>query len=293
MPAAEPPSLSAPTLSDRAFARFCRFITTELGIKTSDAKRPMLQSRLQRRFRELGLPSFDAYCDHIFSSAGAAEELVHFIDAVTTNKTDFFREPQHFRHLAQEELPALDPGGAGETPPQPWRFKLWCAGCSTGEESYTLAMVLAEFALQRPGFDFSIFASDVSSRVLTHAGRAIYEAAQIEPVPPALRSRHLLRSKDHEHPQVRVGPELRSRVSFHRINFMAGRYDAPERVEVIFFRNVMIYFDRPTQEAVINKLCRHLAPGGYLYVGHSESLAGLDIPVEPLGAAIYQKRKSE
>ncbi len=273
-------------LSPRSFRRFCDYITAELGIKMSAAKLPMLQSRLQRRLRELGVPTLEAYQEFLFNSPDGEAEQVHFIDAVTTNKTDFFREPQHFDYLTRTVLPALDRDSA---PGRPWAFKLWCAGCSSGEEPYTLAIALAEFGARRPGFDFSMLATDISSRVLEHAGRGIYESERVEPVAGVLRAKYFLRSKDPARGEVRVVPELRRKIAFHRLNFMHADYGVKDVFDVIFFRNVMIYFDKPTQQAVIRKLCRNLAPGGHLFVGHSESLAGLDIPVTCVTTAVYRK----
>lgn len=277
------PDLLAETdLSPQRFKRFTEFITQELGIKMSEQKIPMLRSRLQRRLRALNLPSVEAYQDYLFDSGAAESELADFIDAVTTNKTDFLREPQHFEHLAREVLPAFVAAG----PRRP--FKLWCAGCSTGEEPYTLAMYLSEFAEQQAGFDFSIFATDISTQVLRTAQKAIYAAERIEPVPPAWRHKYLLRSRDQERPRVRIVPELRRRVRFARLNFMDADYGVREEFDAIFFRNVMIYFARPTQEMVVGRLCRQLRAGGHLYIGHSESLIGLAVPVRMIGSAIYK-----
>ncbi len=273
-------------LSAESFARFADFITRELGIKMNDSKVSMLQSRLMRRLRHLGLSSLDEYQDYLFDSPNAEEERVHFIDAVTTNKTDFFREPQHFDYLTRTAIPNLTQRyGAGGA----WRFKLWCAGCSTGEEPYTQAMVLGEYARQNAGFDFVLLATDISTRVLEHAHRGIYEEERIEPVATPLRQRYLLRSTDPANRVVRIVPELRRRIHFHRLNFMDANYNVKDQFDVIFFRNVMIYFDKPTQESVINKLCRNLKPGGYLFAGHSESLAGLNIPVTPVASAVFRK----
>jgi chemotaxis protein methyltransferase CheR len=286
-----PPTLEAPGLSAENLARFCKCITGELGIKMSPAKLPMLQSRLQRRLKVLGLSSLDEYQSYLFDSAQGEEERVHFINAITTNKTDFFREPQHFDYLGRTVLPALDPAKDGNIRERSWRLKLWCAGCSSGEEPYTLAMVLSEFGGQRGRFDFSLLATDISTRVLDHARLGIYDEDRIKPVPQVLRTKYLLRSKDRERMQIRIRPELRGKISFRRLNFMAADYGVKELFEVIFFRNVMIYFDKPTQEAVINKLCRNLVPGGYLFVGHSESLAGLNLPVRSVALAVYWKPK--
>jgi len=277
---------SALELSPESFARFAKFITGHLGIKMSDAKIPMLQSRLMRRLRELQLNSLDEYRRYLFEGPDTENEHVHFIDAVTTNKTDFFREPQHFDYLVNTILPGVL---ASERNRAAVRFRLWCAGCSSGEEPYTQAMVLSDFAAKHPGFDYGILATDISTRVLTHARAGIYDVSRIEPVPEAFRQSYLLRSKDKTKHVVRIVPHLREKISFHRLNFMDNEYRVKDMFDAIFFRNVMIYFDKPTQEAVIRKLCRHLKTGGYLFVGHSESLAGLDVPVTPLGSAVFRK----
>jgi chemotaxis protein methyltransferase CheR len=270
-------------LSRRSFAQLAEYITGQLGIKMPPSKVTLLQSRLLRRVRELGMDSVEAYVEHFFAGDNE-EERQHLINAITTNKTDFFREPEHFTFLRNVALPAFErSSGRGD------RFKVWSAGCSTGEEPYTLAMVLADYADQRPGFDFAILATDVSTRVLDHARNAVYETTQVAPVPPALRSRYLLRNRDPRTPLARVAPELRKKVSFHQLNFMDPDYRVRDTFDAIFCRNVMIYFAPRTQEAVINRLCRNLAPGGYYFGGHSESLASLRVPLTPLKASIYRR----
>ncbi|MGP8235557.1 MAG: CheR family methyltransferase, partial [Limisphaerales bacterium] len=258
--------LSPLDLSAKSFARFCQFITQELGIKMSDAKMPMLQSRLQRRLRQLQIGTLEEYQEYLFDSPHGEEERVQFINAVTTNKTDFFREPQHFDYLVRTALPKLDPHPNPGAPAAPWRCKVWCAGCSSGEEPYTLAMVLSQYAEQRPGFDFAVLATDISTKVLHHAAMGIYDEERIEPVPMPLRAKWLLRARDATRRLIRIAPELRRKIAFHRLNFMDAEYGVRDSFEVIFFRNVMIYFSKETQEAVIGKLCRHLLPGGYLFV---------------------------
>lgn len=279
------PSLS---LSKDGLAQLLHYVTDTLGIKMSEAKLPMLQGRLQRRLRELRLTSLEAYRDLLFGEQPDPAELQHFIDAVTTNKTDFFREPQHFPFLLGTALPELAPRGlAGGT--VPWRCKLWSAPCSSGEEPYTLAMLLAEHAVRTPGFDYAILGTDVSSRMLQHARRAVYDAERIDPVPQELRSKYLLRSRDRRRPQVRIVPELRRRVVFHQLNFMDRDYRVKDTFDVVFCRNVLIYFDKATQAEVVRRLSRHLRPDGYLFVGHSESLAGLDVPFVARGSAVYRR----
>ncbi len=274
------------TLDRRRFDRLSALITRELGIRMPPTKITMLQSRLQRRLRELQMDSLDAYEAYLFDEGGVSGELVHFFDIVTTNKTDFFREPQHFDYLTVKALPTM---ARGSRLGQHWNFKLWCAGCSSGQEVYTLGMVLSEYAAVHPGFTFSMLATDISTRILQDAKRAIYTEEIIAPVPMELRRKYLLRSSDKGRQLVRVVPELRSKVKFGRLNFMDAKYGIREEFDVIFFRNVMIYFDKPTQEAVINRMCTHLRPGGHLFISHSESLTGLNVPLELVGNSVFRK----
>jgi chemotaxis protein methyltransferase CheR len=278
-------------ISPQSFGQLAQFITRELGIKMPESKVSLIQSRLLRRVRELGLESIDEYCDFLFSPAEAGAERIHFINAITTNKTDFFREPQHFQYLAETVLPQLEQSKRAAVDK---RIAVWSAACSSGEEPYTLAMVLSEYAAGRPGFDFRILATDVSTKVLEAAKDGIYSAQQIAPVPSELRRKYLLRGKGQRGssqpgPMLRITPALRRRVSFHQLNFIDADYHVREMFEIIFCRNVLIYFDRPTQEAVINKLCRNLIPGGYLFVSHSESLSGLNVPLISLRSSCFRK----
>jgi chemotaxis protein methyltransferase CheR len=271
-------------LSSKTFARFAQFITGELGIKMPQSKLTMVQSRLLRRVRELRLNSVEQYSEYFFASN--AQEREHFINAITTNKTDFFREAEHFDFLTRIALPSLS-GTAGYRHGS--RLKVWSAGCSSGEEPYTLAMVLSEYELQHPGFDFAILGTDVSTRVLDLAREGIYQESQTAPVPPELRRKYLRQGRDKSQCMVRVVPELRRKVTFHRLNFMCEDYGIRDMFDLVFFRNVLIYFDKPTQEAVINKISRNLVAGGYFFAGHSESLAGLDTELSCVQTAVFRK----
>ena len=269
------------TRTPEQFADFQSVITGTLGIKMPPTKKVMLQSRLHRRLRELGLETFGEYHSRFFGDpAHQAEELEHLLNLATTNKTDFFREPEHFDVLVREVLsPWLrEPSGAA--------FNVWCAGCSTGEEAYTLAMVLAEqqgnFA-----FDYSIRATDVSTRVLGTAREAVYSADHAAPIPPPLRMKYLLRSRDRAAGLVRIAPELRARVRFGHLNFLSADYGMTEMFDAVFFRNVMIYFDRETQQQVVARICRQLRVGGRLFIAHSETLQGQDLPLRMVGPATY------
>jgi chemotaxis protein methyltransferase CheR len=270
------------TLSDRDFARLSSFIHHEAGIRLGHEKKTMLEGRLKRRLRDLSIGSYRQYCDYLFAEQGLREEKVRFIDVVTTNKTDFFREAKHFDYLTQRALPELAPR-LGDP------LLVWSAGCSSGEEPYTLAMVLSEYAESHPGFRFRILATDISTIVLEKARLGIYKSDDVEPVPPALRRKYLLRSRERHTDQVRIAPELRRLVEFRRLNFMDADYGVAEKADAIFCRNVIIYFDRPTQQKILGNLVRHLKPSGYLFVGHSETLHDMNLPVEPLGPALYRR----
>ncbi len=271
-------------MSDRTFDRFSKFIHTELGIKMPDTKKTMLQARLQKRLWKLEMSSFDDYCDYLFSHEGMEHELQHMINVVTTNKTEFFREPKHYEYLAEQALPKLiEQRGSKDL------FTVWCAGCSTGEEPYSLAMVLNEFAERYSDFQYLILATDISSRVLEQAKLGIYDEERVESVPMTLRKKYLLRSKSNDKELVRVVPELRARIRFRRLNFMDRNFGLRERMDIVFCRNVIIYFDRPTQEGVLNRICSYLKPGGYLFTGHSETLNGMKLPLSPVSHTVYRQ----
>lgn len=273
-------------LSPEHFRRLSDLIYAECGIKMSPVKKTMLESRLGKRLRANGMTSFDEYCRYIFSPEGRDHELIHMIDVVTTNKTDFFREARHFDYLLDIAVPQLmQTSGAGIRR----TLMVWSAACSSGEEPYTLAMVLEEFAARTPGFSYLVLATDVSTRMVEIARRAIYPHGRIDPVPMELRRKYMLRSKDQARQEVRICPKLRERVRFRRLNFLDDDFGFREKMDIIFCRNVLIYFDRPTQEKVVGHLCRHLTRGGYLFTGHSETLNGLDLPLTAVTTTVARR----
>ena len=269
------------SLSSSEFLRLKDFIYGHCGIKITDAKKTMLEARLRRRMKNLGHESFAEYCAYLFSPEGMKEETTRMIDQVTTNKTDFFREPAHFDYLAQKALPDL--ASTKRT------IMLWSAGCSTGEEPYTLAMVLSEFSVGHWGTSFLILATDISTRVIEKARLAIYNEEAISPVPAEFKKKYLLRSKDPTRRRYRVIPELRERVRFRQLNLMDGDFGFREQVDIIFCRNVIIYFDKPTQERLLTRFCRYLSPHGYLFMGHSETLFGMDLPLAQVAPTVYRR----
>ncbi len=271
-------------MPDAIFEKLSAFIYREFGIKMPPVKKVMLQSRLQRRLRELQMNSYEQYCDFVFSKEGEAMELVHMIDVVTTNKTDFFREPAHFDFMQQVVLPEF----VHKNKKNPL-LKIWSAGCSSGEEVYTLAIVLSEFARNQQELDFSILGTDISSAILRKAFDAVYTESRVANIPMELKKRYFLRSRDREKPSVRVVPELRKKTHYARLNFMDENYDIRENFDVIFCRNVLIYFDRVTQQNVINRLCRSLKTGGYFFLGHSESITSMNVPLVQLKPTVFMK----
>ncbi len=273
-------------LSEKVFLKLGTFIERQYGIKMPPVKRIMLESRLQKRLRVLKMNSFEEYSRFVFNSDHGQEELVTMVDLATTNKTDFFREPHHFDFLIKNALPALSEFyGSGQRRP----LRLWSAGCSTGEEPYTLAMALSEHAENAPGFRFSILASDLSTNALEAGRNAIYSQERVDPIPYPLKRKYLLRSRDRTSNLVRMTPGIRSKVRFEQINFMDEKYSTTDRMDIIFCRNVIIYFDRPSQSSILCRLVENLIPGGYLFVGHSETLNGLGVPVESVGSTIYRR----
>ena len=272
------------SISNKDYARLCDLIYAEAGIHLGPDKKIMLEARIKRRLKALELNSYRHYCDYLFDQKGMQEELVSLIDVVTTNKTDFFRESAHFDFLAQKALPEWCSENYASRP-----FLIWSAGCSTGEEPYTMAIVLSEFAGTRPGFRFRILASDISTQVLEKAQVGVYSEETVAPIPKHLQHRYFLRSRDRENPRVRVVPELRQSIHFRRLNFMDSHYGMEEKADAIFCRNVLIYFDRPTQEKILRKLSDCLWPGGYLFVGHAESLHDMNLPLHPVAPALYRR----
>lgn len=274
-------------LSLRDFKRIAELIGEEVGIKLPPTKRLMVEGRLRKRVRALGLPNLDAYGAYLFQQEGLAVERSFLINAVTTNKTDFFREPEHFDLLEQRLVPDLIALRRAERKPL---LKIWSAASSTGAEVYTLAMVLADLLAQRKDFRFAILGTDISTAVLEQGVRAVYPAELIAPVPPAKQQRYLMHArKPGARPEVRIVPELRRLARFAQLNLMDTSYPFDRDVDVIFLRNVLIYFDKADQEKVILRLVSHLRPGGYLILGHSESMIGTAVTMRQVAPAVFQK----
>lgn len=272
------------SLSPVDHRRVANFVEREVGIRLPDHKRHLVEVRLRKRQRETGCESLHDYLNFALSAEGEAGEQLALIDAITTNKTDFFREPSHFEFLCHYLSLSLQAA-------RPSPLRLWSAACSTGEEPYTLAMVMHELSERIGGLAFQIEASDIAPSVLETARRAIYPAARIEPVPVALRHKYLLRSDTPGSEWIKMGPALRRVVSFSSFNLLSERYPARAGYDVIFCRNVMIYFGEAERRHVIERLHATLRPGGLLFIGHSESLGRTNSGFEPLVPSVYRKRE--
>jgi len=279
--------LASPSMSAETFNLFSEYITEELGIKMHQNKQVMLQARLMKRLRTLGMGSYEEYYEYLFSNDGHDNELPHFVHQVTTNKTDFFREPAHFQYMVEHALPTLINENSYS-----WRnpLRIWSSACSTGEEPYTLAMVMADYAELQQQINFSILATDISPTVLQTAAQGVYEGAKVDPVPHHIRRKYLLRSKNRNKELVRITPELRSKVRFQWVNLKSDTFNIDKKMDIIFCRNVIIYFSRATQELVIGNLCKQLRTGGYLLMGHSETLSGFSLPLKQVATTIYRKK---
>ncbi|MBX9455092.1 MAG: protein-glutamate O-methyltransferase CheR [Rhizobium sp.] len=269
-------------LSNRNFEALSQYIYDYSGIKMPITKSTMLEGRLRRRLRATGISSLDAYCDFLFKQNGLATESTYLIDAVTTNKTDFFREPKHFEYMEQVALPEMV--SAGHT-----RLRFWSSACSTGAEPYTMAMVLEEFAAGNRDLSYQILATDLSTDVLEAAKRGIYPRDMVAPVPPYMKQKYVMLARDRSRNDVRIIPRLRAKVGFGRLNLMDDSYKVGDAMHMIFCRNVLIYFDKMTQAKVLTRLCDRLLPGGYLFVGHSESVTGIPLPVKQVANTIFRK----
>jgi chemotaxis protein methyltransferase CheR len=261
---------------------FIRHVVSEnAGIVLGPNKRQLVQSRVARRMRELGIASYEAYCEHVRESG--PEELVGLINALTTNVTSFFRENHHFEALAGYMLPeAMQRNSATR------RLRIWSAGCSTGEEAYCIAMVASEVVPTMPRWDLKILATDIDSNVIAEAERGVYPLERVATIPEARLKRFFRRGTGSEEGNVRIRPEVAQLVTFRPLNLMQ---EWPMRgpFDVIFCRNVMIYFDQRTRERLIERFARILAPGGYLCIGHAESIHGSSTPFKSVGKTIYRR----
>lgn len=279
-------SLRLPEIPDSVWGRLGPYIERELGIRMPAEKRHMLQNRLLRRLKRLGLKTFEEYSDYLFSEEGRQNETTHFINEVTTNKTFFFREYRHFEFLSDKIIPAyLAKPGAGREP-----FRVWSAGCSTGEEVYSIACIIEEFMrTEGVSFPYEILGTDISTRVLWHAHDAIYDAEQIGMISREAAHRYFLAGKDENSNLRRVAPEIRSRVKLRKLNFMDETYPITQQYDAIFCRNVLIYFSREDIVKIVSRSLRHLRAGGHLIVGLSDSIYSAANTLQRVEPSVFLK----
>lgn len=284
MPLPRGDALFKATLSATAYRTLVALVYEHSRIHLGPDKQPMLANRLRKRLRTLGLVSYDEYCA-LLQSAQGPDEIEHLVDLIATNHTRFFREPDHFTFLTGRMLPALLPQlrTRGST------LRVWSAAASSGEEPYTLAIVLAEFFRGQPQVYWFVEASDISHPMLERAERGIYPLDTRHVLPPELLRRYFQRGTGPHTGTCRVKPDLRQQVRFQRINLFQPEYPVPREQHVIFCRNVMIYFDLPSRATLVQKLIRQLAPGGYLVIGHSESLLGIRHELEPVQQSVFRR----
>jgi chemotaxis protein methyltransferase CheR len=266
--------------SDGDFQRVRSLVQERIGIWLSDAKRELVYGRLSRRLRVLGLSSFSQYLDLL--EGGDIEELQQFCNAITTNLTAFFRERHHFKFLAEQLLPALERNNADAR-----RIRIWSAGCSTGEEPYSIAMVALETLGHLRDWDIRILATDVDTSVLRHARLGIYSGERLEKLDGERLLRWFERVGDSSH--YRVCDELRNLVTFKGLN-LVGQWPMRGPFDVIFCRNVVIYFDRDTQRQIVCRMANLQNTGDYLVLGHSESLLDVSTQYRLVGQTIYRRR---
>ncbi len=276
-----PPGADLP-LSLRNFNVIRKLALEKAGITLADHKRNMVYRRLTRRVASLGFADFDDYCALLSGPEGEGE-MQHMINALTTNKTDFFRENHHFDHLAATAIPAMMNSGAAQAK----RLRIWSAGCSSGQEPYSIAMTLLRAVPDLDRFDARILATDIDTEILARAERGIYAAHELAAIPHGLRNVFFQAAPGHPN-QFRALAALRGLVAFRPLNLhnawpMKGPFDA------VFCRNVVIYFDKTAQTRLFDRFANILVPGGFLYIGHSESLFRVTERFRAIGQSIYRK----
>ncbi len=267
--------------SGEDFRKIAAMLHADAGIYLPDAKATLVYSRLVKRLRVLGLASFGDYCALVADHAGA-DERQKMLAALTTNVTRFFREPHHFDHLRHKTLPPLL-----EAARRGGRVRIWSAGCSRGHEPYSIGMTILSLLPDAADLDIRILASDIDPNVVEEGRQGLYEAGEIAIVPPAERSRFFVRDRTRDK-RFSVTDDLRALVSFRELNLI-GHWPMRGRFDAIFCRNVVIYFDEPTQTKIWGRFVPLLTPGGLLCIGHSERLLGSALPLfASVGITTYE-----
>jgi chemotaxis protein methyltransferase CheR len=281
--AASAGTTGAPEVGAHDFARFQALIYRQAGIWLAPQKTALLAGRLGRRLRELGLASWGAYYRRVVEDGGG--EMVRMMDAITTNETHFFREPAHFHLLEREVLPAWR--AEADAGRRPRRVRAWSAGCSTGQEPYTLAMVLLEHLGSE--WEVEVLGTDLSTRALERARAATWPVALAAEIPERYLRRWMLRGTGEREGTMKAGPELRSVVRFGRLNLNDDAWDLSDDFDLVFCRNVLIYFDADSRRRAVERLLERTAPDGLFFMGHAESLASVTRAARSVAPTVYAR----
>jgi len=274
-------------ISDELFLKLGNLITERFGIKMPPEKKIMFQSRMQRRLLELEINSFDEYAKMLLNANLDSPELSVLADYISTNKTDFFRENDHFEFITDQIIPEFLNVKVNF---KESKLKIWSAGCSNGQEAYSIAITIEEYIrLKKMPINYTILATDISVRMLKNAGEAIYPISSMDVVSLDLKHRYFLKSKNQNNQKVRVIKDLRAKVSPAYLNLMDGNYLLKDEFDVVFLRNTLIYFNHQVQQNVLTKVLNNIKTGGYLIIGHSESLINMSLPIRSIAPSIYVK----
>jgi chemotaxis protein methyltransferase CheR len=271
-------------LSDADFRKVSELVYEHCGINLHAGKKELVRARLAKRLREGRFRTFGEYIQHVLDDR-TGQEFSALVDSLSTNLTKFFRENQHFEYVRTQLLPGII---ASKQRSGVSRIRAWSAGCSSGEEPYSIAITLLEGIQGKGRWDVKVLATDVSTRILEKAKKGLYEKDRIDPIPLPLRNRYLTRRREGTKEVYEVGPALREHIIFRYLNLMED-WPIKGPLDFIFCRNVMIYFDKPTQERLVNRFHELLGPGGVLFTGHSESLTGIEHAFKYVQPTIYLK----
>lgn len=275
-------------MSEKERRYISSFIEDNFGIKMPPVKKVLLTSRLSKRLNALGFSSYSQYFKYIMTEKGSRDEFHIFEDLVSTHETSFFREPQHFDFLLNSALPQLvEDNGAGIKR----QLRVLSCACSTGEEAYTISITIEEFKKKHnlPAYTYRITGTDISTKVVNAAKRGVYHESRISNLTHEYKKQYFMQGRGAKSELVRVIPELRCCTEFYYMNLMDERYPFSDKFDVIFFRNAMIYFDRPNQEQILGRLTDNLNKNGFLMIGHSETMSGWDLPLKCVMTTIYRK----
>ena len=273
----------SPEFTETDFLKISRLVYDHSGISLSDSKKELVKARLGKRLRKGKFQSFGEYYSHVINDH-SGEEIILLLDSISTNFTHFFRENQHFDYLQNQFLPQIK----GRTDRNQKKIRIWSAGCSSGEEPYSIVITLLESLAPLSDWDLKVLATDISTKVLTEAQSGIYLKEKVQALLPALTKKYFLRGENQWEHYVKIKSFVKSVVKFQRLNLI-DPFSFTEPFNCIFCRNVMIYFDKKTRENLVNRLYDHLEKEGVLFIGHSESLTGIEHPFQYVKPAVYKK----